>query len=189
MNEQMKMDSVMIDLETIGTGPNAAVIQIGAVVFNSRTGYAKPDAFEVDVDLISALMAGGEVDGRTVRWWQDQGGPELKRPKEIRAALHDLASWFKKYPDVERVWAQGPSFDVAILEGYYRRLGIAQPWAYNAARDTRTVYDLAKERGWSKPEGTQAVHTAVEDCRRQIVCLMSALNVLRGNPEGESKIG
>lgn len=189
MNEQMKMDSVMIDLETMGTGPNAAVIQIGAIVFNSKTGHAKPDLFEVDVDLISALMAGGEVDGRTVRWWQDQGGPELKRPKEVRVALRDLASWFKKYPDLKRVWAQGPSFDVAILEGYYRRAGIPIPWGYSMPRDTRTVYDLAKERGWSKPEGTQAVHTSLEDCRRQIICLMSALNVLRGNPEGEPKNG
>lgn len=29
----------------------------------------------------------------------------------------------------------------------------------------------------------------LEDCHRQIICLMSALNVLRGNPEGEPKIG
>lgn len=107
----------------------------------------------------------------------------------MRSALTDLARWLGKYPDLKRVWAQGPSFDVAILEGYYRRAGLPIPWGYSMPRDTRTVYDLAKERGWSKPEGTQAVHTSLEDCRRQIICLMSALNVLRGNPEGEPKIG
>ena len=34
----MKVDSVMIDLETMGTGPNAAVVQVGAVGFNLATG-------------------------------------------------------------------------------------------------------------------------------------------------------
>lgn len=190
MNEQMKMDSVMIDLETMATGPNAAVIQIGAVVFNSRTGYAKSDPFEVDVDLHSALLLGGEVDASTVQFWRDQGGLQPKHPpKAMRSALTDLASWLGKYPDLKRVWAQGPSFDVAVLEGYYRRAGIPIPWGYSMPRDTRTVYDLAKERGWSKPAGTEPKHTAVEDCRRQIICLMSALNVLRGNPEGEPKNG
>ena len=33
-------DSLMIDLETMGTGPNAAVIQLGAVAFNSVNGMA-----------------------------------------------------------------------------------------------------------------------------------------------------
>ena len=57
-----------------------------------------------------------------------------------------------------------------------------EQWGYSMPWDTRTVYDLAKERGWSKPEGTQAVHTSLEDCRRQIICLMSPLNVLLGRP-------
>lgn len=187
MNENQIVDSIMIDLETLATGPNAGLIQIGAIAFNSRTGQAKSEPFEVDVDLISALMAGGEVDGSTVRWWQDQGGPNLKRPKEVRAALHELSAWFKKYPDAKRVWAQGPSFDTAVLEGYFRRLGMKQPWSYNAARDTRTVYDLARERGWQKPEGTEPVHEGLEDCRRQVICLMSALRFLRGEAEDPAK--
>lgn len=190
MSEDNKMDSVMIDLETMATGPNAGVLQIGAIPFNSVTGLVKPDLFEVDVDLHSSLLLGGEVDASTVQFWRDLGGLTAKKPpKSIRSALTDLARWLGKLPDLKRVWAQGPSFDVAILEGYYRRAGVPIPWGYSMARDTRTVYDLAKERGWTKPEGTKAVHTSREDCRSQIICLMSALNALRGNPEGESKIG
>lgn len=182
LNNEVKhvTDSVMIDIESMAVGPNAGLIQVGAIPFDSRTGLVKPDFFEVDVDLISALMAGGEVDGGTVRWWQDLKGPKLKRPKDVRGALHELSTWLKKYPDVKRVWAQGPSFDIAVLEGYYKRLGLPIPWKYNAARDTRTVYDLAREQGWEKPEGTEPVHTGMEDCRRQIICLMSALKWLRG---------
>jgi len=145
MSDDNTMDSVMIDLETMATGPNAGVIQVGAIPFNSRTGLVKPDLFEVDVDLHSALLLGGEVDASTVQFWRDQGGLQPKRPpKAMRSALTDLARWLGKYPDLKRVWAQGPSFDVAILEGYYRRAGIPIPWGYSMPRDTRTVYDLAK---------------------------------------------
>lgn len=184
------IDSIMIDLETMATGPNAGVIQIGALAFNSRTGLVKPDPFHADVDLHSALMLGGEVDAATVQFWRERGGLQPKKPpKAMRSALVDFSQWVGKHKELKRVWAQGPSFDVAILEGYYRRAGVLVPWEFYMARDTRTVYDLAKERGWSKPEGTEAIHTSVEDCRRQIICLMSALNVLRPNPEGEQKIG
>lgn len=172
-------DSVMIDIESMGVGPNAGLIQIGAVAFDSKTGRPRDDVFEVDVDLLSALMAGGEVDDPTVRWWREQKGPKLARPKDIRSALSDLTTWLKKFPEVTRVWAQGPSFDIAVLEGYYKRLGLPIPWKYNAARDTRTVYDLAQESGWEKPRGSEPVHTGMEDCRRQIVCVTSALAFLR----------
>ncbi|XAI94720.1 exonuclease [Pseudomonas phage vB_Pa-PAC6] len=74
MSDDNTMDSVMIDLETMATGPNAGVIQVGAIPFNSRTGLVKPDLFEVDVDLHSALLLGGEVDASTVQFWRDQGG-------------------------------------------------------------------------------------------------------------------
>ena len=188
MSDDNTMDSVMIDLETMATGPNAGVIQVGAIPFNSRTGLAKPDLFEVDVDLHSALLLGGEVDASTVQFWRDQGGLQPKRPpKAMRSALTDLARWLGKYPDLKRVWAQGPSFDIAVLEGYYKRLGLPIPWKYNAARDTRTVYDLAREQGWEKPEGTEPVHTGMEGCRRQIICLMSALKWLRGERDEKAK--
>lgn len=172
-------DSIMLDIESLGLGPNAGLIQIGAVAFDSKTGKPRSDEFEVDVDLLSALMAGGEVDDSTVRWWREQKGPKLARPKDIRGALCDLSSWIKKFPGVTRVWAQGPSFDIAVLEGYYKRLGLPIPWKYNAARDTRTVYDLAQETGWKKPAGSEPVHTGMEDCRRQIVALSSALATIR----------
>lgn len=177
------MDSVMIDLETMGTGPNAAVVQIGAIPFNSQTGMVRPDFFLADVDLASSVRLGGLVTEDTRNWWLDQGGfKHDQHPEDLLGAMTRLGAWMSRFPNLQRVWAQGPSFDVAILEGYYQRAGLEAPWAFNAARDTRTVYDLARERGWDKPEGTEAKHHALEDCRRQIICLRGALAVLRGGP-------
>lgn len=172
-------DSLMIDLETMGTGPNAAVIQLGAVAFNSVNGLADPDGLSLDIDLHSSVLLGGEVDAATAQWWRDRGGLELKEPVPLRAALLELGAWVKNLPQLERVWSQGANFDVPILEGYYRRAGLECPWPYYAARDTRTVYDLAKERGWKKPEDSKAVHHALQDCLIQTKCLLNALRFLR----------
>lgn len=174
------MDSVMLDLETMDTTINAAVVQVGAIPFNSQTGLVRPDFFLMDVTLATSVALGGSVGEGTVGWWEDQGGFHPRHhPEPMRKVLEELADWLSFLPEVRYIWAQGPSFDVAILEGYYQRAGIMVPWAFNSARDTRTVYDLARERGWEKPEGTEALHYALEDCRRQIICLRSALEVIR----------
>lgn len=172
-------DSAMLDIESMGTGPNAAVVQIGALAFNSQTGRVASGEFLVDIDLVSSVLEGGEVDQDTVNWWLEIGWRRPVGTKYLVGALAALSDWFRNFPTVERVWAQGPSFDIAVLEGFYRRTKMPAPWRYNAARDTRTVYDLARERGWEKPEGTEPVHNGLGDSRRQIICLMSALNVIR----------
>jgi len=117
-------DSLMIDLETMGTGPNAAVIQLGAVAFNSVNGLTDPDGMSRDIDLHSSVLLGGEVDAATAHWWRERGGLELKNPVPLRSALLELAAWVKNLPKLERVWSQGANFDVPILEGYYRRAGL-----------------------------------------------------------------
>lgn len=176
--KENKMDSIMIDLETLATSANSAVIQVGAVAFDSVAGTMSPDAFTMDVDLFSSVMLGGEVDGPTAQWWRDRGGLELKDPRPLRELLTSLSEWLGQFKDVKRVWCQGANFDEPIMAGYYRRAGIDCPWPYYAARDTRTVYDLAKERGWEKPK-EQTAHVALDDCLAQVKCLMSALNFLR----------
>jgi len=167
-------DSAMLDLETMGLGPNAAVIQIGVQLFNWPTGTLVGEGLQVDVDLHSSLMLGGEVDGDTVRWWRERGGLKPSGTRiDMRTALAKVASYLARAAGLKRVWAQGPSFDIAIMEGYYSRAGRPAPWVFHAARDTRTIYDLARAEGWQKPKEDTA-HTALADCRQQIGHLTSA---------------
>lgn len=183
----MKVDSVMIDIETMGLGPNAAVIQIGAVGFNLVTGEVDKTGYLEDVSLMSAVENGGEVHKEVVEWWQTRGGfvafrrPELGGAVHVEEALGGLRNylcdlnWSIDTDDRgPRVWAQGPSFDVAVLEGYARRLGVPELWAYNKPRDTRTIKDLARTLGWEPPELGEPTHQAKEDCLLQIDVLISA---------------
>ena len=60
----------MIDIETVGTGPNACILTIAAQTFDPFSiGYQKQDYYaRVDVDS----QPDREVDDATVEWWATQ---------------------------------------------------------------------------------------------------------------------
>ena len=64
------MNDVMIDIETLGKGHNAAVIAIGAVFFNPLTGETG-EQFYQKIDPNDAALY-GQTDGSTMAWWSKQ---------------------------------------------------------------------------------------------------------------------
>ena len=89
----------------------------------------------------------------------------------LRQALDELGLliWHSK-----RIWANGLTFDMNILEHAYKSYGLALPWKYYVVRDARTVYGLCP--GLNK---YPASHHALEDCRRQIDLLHDSLQMLK----------
>lgn len=61
----------MLDLETMGSAPTGAIVQIGAVAF-TEVAVFEDGAFRRSVDLGSSMGIGMTVDGSTVDWWLDQ---------------------------------------------------------------------------------------------------------------------
>lgn len=55
--------NIMVDLETLGTKPNSAILSIGAVAFDDQGLH---DEFYCNVDLISSIACGYEIDADTV---------------------------------------------------------------------------------------------------------------------------
>jgi hypothetical protein len=70
LNERFR--AIMLDLETFGTGTNAAVVSIGACAFNIETGEVNDvDVFHARIDL-SKSRSPGVIDASTVEWWMRQ---------------------------------------------------------------------------------------------------------------------
>jgi hypothetical protein len=174
-------NAIMLDLETFGTRPNAAIVQLGIQPFNSLTGeFDRKDGRKWDVALDSCLDAGGSVDQSTISWWVRNSA---KMPTGdgvyIGPVLEEVTRWLlASMPKKFTVWSQGANFDIPIVDGYYGRLKLRSAWNPTAARDTRTVYELARERGWEKAPG-ETSHDALEDCWKQIEDLSDALKVIR----------
>jgi len=87
----------MIDLETMSTRPNAAIVAIGAVAFNFATLEIGPKFYTV-IDLRSAQDVGLHVDGDTVLWWLQQNDAArsqltLSHRQDLSRALTAFRMW------------------------------------------------------------------------------------------------
>ncbi|KAA1184953.1 3'-5' exoribonuclease [Photorhabdus heterorhabditis] len=163
----------MLDLETMGTGPNAAIVSIGAVFFNPNTCDIG-DTFYSPVDLASSIRYGGTVDGDTVKWW-------LRRSDEARAeiyccelpglfsVLYELSEFTQTDTDI-KVWGNGAAFDNIILRSAYENCGIPVFWHFWNDRDVRTIVELGHAIGIDPKNDMQfdgERHNAIDDAIHQ----------------------
>ncbi|HFO3210463.1 TPA: 3'-5' exoribonuclease [Escherichia coli] len=178
---------LMIDLETMGKNPDAAIISIGAIFFDPQTGDIGPE-FSKTIDLDTA---GGVIDRDTVKWW-------LKQSREAQSAiladeipLDDALLQLREFIDENsgeffvQVWGNGTSFDNVILRRSYERQGIPCPWRYHNDRDVRTIVELGKTIDFDARtvipfEGVR--HNALDDARHQAKYVSAIWQKLIPNP-------
>ena len=180
------MKHVMIDIETMGTGPMGALVAVGALMFSPIFGY-NGAAFHRNVSLQSSLNAGMEVQAKTIEFWMEQPKETrdtlyTPRPEPIKDVISDLRK-FLTDQKAEFVWANAPAFDLTILRNAYTLFGQNCPWHWRKERDMRTVMDLASRHpnndrvSWVPPKGG-VLHHPVDDCVRQVFVLHKGLVVL-----------
>jgi len=166
---------LMIDLEGLGTGPDTTILTIAAQAFDPLgQGYYNEHQYYTRVTLESQETR--SIQQGTVDWWATQPaaardeafGTENRIP--LDQALTELGQLIWK---AKRIWAQGPTYDMNILEHAYKSYGKPIPWQFYAVRDSRTVFGLWP--GLPKPPTS---HHALEDCRRQIDLLQHTLRHL-----------
>lgn len=179
----------MLDIETLGTGPNAAIVAIGVCAFDPAQGELEIEngTFYQCVDLELSAHP-GVMDPATVIWWLGQSDAARKEitTKEgqvpLEVALSNLTTWLQKrgvntedYDDKFKLWSKPPMFDERILREAYTRHGYAFPFHRRAGRDMRTLVDLARSLGCYR-EDREAFqgekHNALDDACHQarVVC-------------------
>ena len=161
------MKNVMIDLETMGQSPDAAIVAIGAVAFTTSRGDLMQ--FYRVVNLASSMAAGGQVDASTVMWWlrQDERARQAlgERTVSINEALGEFSRWFGLAGGKDTlVWGNGADFDLVVLGQAYRRLAIAPPWSFRNHRCFRTLRALRPDVEYKRPVDA---HNALADARSQ----------------------
>ncbi|APR05679.1 3'-5' exonuclease [Thauera chlorobenzoica] len=168
--------NVMLDLETMGNGPDAAIVAIGAIAFDLEAGELGPGYYN-RVDLESAVQDGGVIDASTVTWWLQQGDEarqEIARAGglPIAVALASFAEWMGQTTIEAEVWGNGASFDNVILRSAYQRGGQPAPWAWWNDRCYRTVKAQRRHVPFERI-GTH--HNALSDATSQALHLIKML--------------
>jgi exodeoxyribonuclease VIII len=161
----------MIDLEGLGTGPDTTILTIAAQAFDPFGEQDFKQQYYARVTLES--QENRSIQQGTIDWWATQ--PAAARDEAFNEegripldqALDELGKliWHSK-----RIWAQGPTYDMNILEHAYKSYGKPIPWQFYAVRDSRTVFSL-----WPDLPKPPTSHHALEDCRRQINLLQTTL--------------
>lgn len=166
------MTQVMIDLETMSTRPNAAVLSLGAVKFEVGAGIT--DKFYATIDAKDCKSLGLHFSKDTIKWWSEQNPTALamlsKHTKPLGIVLNDFTAWYgnQSLP----TWGCGSDFDNVILTSAYYALGRAQPWKFWHNRCYRTVKELIKIPEAPR-EGTY--HNALDDAIHQTNHLLKIL--------------
>lgn len=170
------MNNVMLDIETVGNGSNAAIVSIGAVFFdplNNELG----DTFYAVINLKSAAYY-GEIDAATVMWWMKQSEEARaifndEKSLSLKDALTELSTFISKVPEFKErhVWGNGCTFDNVIVGNAFKKARISQPWPFSGDRDVRTIVDLGRNILGTDPKYTMkregVSHNALDDAIHQ----------------------
>lgn len=172
------MKDVMIDIETLGTRPDAMIIQIGAVYFDRETGETGP-GFSANIDS-SSFADKFSADYATVKWWFEQEEKArslvMEHPTDLMEAISSLYDFLNK-PDV-CLWSHA-TFDIPILMHAFDVAHIKFPVHYRKMRDIRTLMDLSLP-GKSKVERFGVHHNALDDCKYQVAYCVEAMQQIHG---------
>lgn len=177
----MARTDIMIDLETLATSPDAAILTIGAVKFDPFGDDIKePDCekFYVKVDLDSCDRIGLVTHEDTIAWWsnQSQEAQDEAFSADERIDIVDAMNQLYKFCwGAKRVWSHGAGFDIIICEYIYRKIQKATPWSFWQVRDTRTLFDL----GIDPKRPPVLKHHALEDAWNQAVGVQNVFKKLR----------
>jgi len=154
---------VMVDIETLGTEPGAAILSVGAVTFDTDS-VDEDDGFYAEANLKSNEAAGLSIDADTLEWWlgqDDEAKTVLTGGEPLGDVLTVFASWFDGV-DADEVWANSPSFDCRLLQAAFDAVDVGVPWEYYEERDYRTLKNLPVDDAF--PKNDDAVpHDAFDD--------------------------
>jgi len=154
---------LMLDLETMGDGKDAAIVAIGAVYFDADG--PKEKKFYRTVSLKTSMENGGTVSASTILWWLRQSKEASNEFVFAKESMEDALVEFEQFIDNKNtctVWGNGANFDNVILRATYERWGnMPAPWRWYNDRCYRTLKNMFPEI--SPSEQANDKHNALSD--------------------------
>lgn len=170
-------DDISVDLETVSTRPDAAIVSIGAVCFDRATGELGPE-FHIACDW--KADATDHVHQGTLEWWRHQEPNDVVFSNTVERvplakALRDFTCFFREHCyTLTFLWQRG-NMDQQWLDAAFERSAMDTPWNYAQWMDQRT---LCRELKGEVPfQGNR--HDALDDAKHQARCILAALQTVK----------
>lgn len=174
---------LMVDIETMSTRQDAAILSIGAVLFDPNgDSIDETRTFNQTIGIESNEAEGRHFSGATIAWWLKQSQEARKAlltdTLPLGTALTKFKTWIARNTPT-LVWANSPSFDVAILKHAFAQQKMHWPFAYWAERDVRTLKDAAYPNGDAPAITHGTAHGALDDAIKQALLVQRCHYALR----------
>lgn len=167
------MNDCMIDLETLGTDPDSPVISLGACFFDIEKKVMGP-TFYLAMDIDEQLKRGRKPSGSTLKFWMGQADAAKivfkEQAKPTLEVLRTFIVWFKANGAKAKVWGNGSTFDISLMEDLFRMYGLDCPWLYYNVMDLRTFKRFVAKGAKVPPP--LIPHHALEDAKTQAQYVM-----------------
>ena len=168
-----------IDIETLATSPDAVVLTIGGIKFDPLATDDLHSEFYYRVDADEQIDLGRAVDEDTLIWWgkQDADVQAEALDPEGRMSVNDTLKALNKWlVGVDKIWCQGPVFDITILENLYKTVDLHHNWSFWNIRDSRTLFGLVSRD--PRKDIDFAAHNALADAIVQSLCIQKVYKQL-----------
>ena len=176
--------NVVLDLETLSTSQDAAIIQIGAVVphFDMQHILGWPFEFEATIRYEECLHHVREKtvsqENETMLWWEKQPTrlEVFSGQLDYAEALEQFADWIASFKKPVAIWGNGVGFDNPVLRHSLDAFGFHNVFDFRNDRCFRTVKALFPVDHTALPG--EVKHTALGDARYEARILD---NIVRNN--------
>jgi exodeoxyribonuclease VIII len=176
---------IMIDLETLGTTADAAILSIGAVQFDIEKGTTLLSNTFYRVVAFDS-QPNRTLSRDTLAWWMEQSPEAAKvlthQPKStLIDVLREFSAWAHQIGSVT-AWSNGADFDLPMLSHAFEQCGVRPAWAPYNGRCYRTYKNLpgarnvkVLRRGEHHNALDDAVYQAEHVCAIHAALFMSAV--------------
>ena len=181
------LKNVMLDIETLGTTPDACILQVGVVWWDSHGIH---DGISFNLSITEQTNLGRKIDPQTVAWWMDSSvsGDVRKNVLErsetvslqdgLRSLNDYIGSIDEDLMNGVVVWANPPQFDISIVRSAMEQVGIIPTWEHWQERDLRTLRNICKQFGIKFEQKNSNHHSALSDARHQAMEVINLLDEL-----------
>lgn len=137
---------IMVDLETMATTCDAAILSIGAVKFDLTSDKIDEQGFYGSITLESNMDWGRRFDPDTIRWWMTETSEDARKvfsepgKQGLCETLESFAEWFGAADQC--IWSNGANFDEPILAHAFSHCRLPIPWQFWNVKCMRTYKNL-----------------------------------------------
>ena len=188
-------DTVILDIETLGSVNNCVVLSVGMVAVDSTKDYTFDELIEngyyAKLDVKSQVDAGRKIYKDTLEWWDQQGKAAQHILKPSPKDMHwsklrkNMISWLGEQgvdTYTVKAYSRGSHFDFGILHDLFRITEGCEPtelpWRFWNIHDSKTVVlTLLGRDVWDmgvEPEGF-IHHDCLHDAAREYLTIQKAL--------------